>query len=82
MIDVMAKKKTPSGKPSRSKGGRARDKDEVRPVTVELPIPLDNAVEKYRQSVKRTKRSVIELALEALLTKEGFWPPAKTDEPD
>jgi hypothetical protein len=62
----------------RPKPGRARDRGDVRLVTVELDTRLDDAIEACRRRDRRTKKAVITLALEAYLSQQGLWSP----EPD
>jgi hypothetical protein len=63
-------------KPVRGQG-RARATGKTRLVTVELTVALDDALEAFRQADKRTKKAVIEMALEKLLSDAGYWPPAE-----
>ncbi len=59
-------------KPAR--GPRARDKGEVVAVGVEIDAELHAALEECVARTRRPRRAIIELALEAYLRTEGFWP--------
>jgi hypothetical protein len=72
-MEVMAKKP--------KKTGRARDRGDTRLVTIELDAALDDAIEAFRQQDRRTKKTVITMALEEFLTKHGVWPPPKPPPP-
>jgi hypothetical protein len=65
-------RKTASITPKR---GRARDRGETRPFTVELTPPLDDALEARAAKDMRTKKAVLVLALQEYLQRLGDWPP-------
>jgi hypothetical protein len=72
-MPLMAKrqKKTDEERPQ----GRARETGKTRLVTVELDVRLDDALEAFRQKDRRTKKAVIEMALEEYLAARKAWPP-------
>lgn len=71
-MSVMSKKKTT---------GRARDKGETKPFTLELPVALDEALERFAAADRRTKKAITIIALESLLKENGFWPPPSPPQP-
>ena len=57
---------------SESKGeGRARESGETKPFTVELATPIYEALQKASESERRTKRVIVETALEAYFKSTG-----------
>jgi hypothetical protein len=73
MLDMVERKKNPR------KTGRARDRGEVRLVTIELDPRLDDAVEEFMVKDRRSKKVVITMALEEFLESKGLWPPAESE---
>jgi hypothetical protein len=55
---------------------RKRDRGEVYLLNVEISAALRAALESCRIATRRTRRAVVELALEAYLQSTGFWPPS------
>jgi hypothetical protein len=62
-------------KKNRNKGGRARQRGEVRLINAEVDPRLDDAVEEFMIRDRRSKKVVITMALEEFLQKHGLWPP-------
>jgi hypothetical protein len=60
--------------------GRARETGKTRLVTVELDVKLDDALEAFRQKDRRTKKAVIEMALEEYLAARKAWPQPDTSD--
>ena len=73
MYPTMAKKRQNIGK---TPAGRARERGETIPVTLEFRPELDAALERCMNAERRTKKAIVELALEAYLAERKFWPPA------
>ncbi len=72
-IEVMAKKKPPSA------GNSGQGRSPAYTVYARVPPDLGAAFEAYLNSLKPKPKATaaVILALEMLLTSEGFWPPAK-----
>lgn len=70
---AMAKKQPKTEAP-----GRARERGEVSLLQVEISLLLDKAVEDCRHDERRTRKALVELALEAYLKQRGFWPPGES----
>ncbi len=83
-MSAVAKKK-PASDPAipapsdTGEGGRARDRGEVRTLSIEIAPLLDDLIERCRQKERRTKRAFIELAVEEYLLKRGYLPPEEDD---
>jgi hypothetical protein len=60
---------------AKKKPARARDRGEVRFVGAEISPALDDALEAQAAEEQRTKKVIIERALQAYLKASGRWPP-------
>jgi hypothetical protein len=70
-MPIMAEQKKNNRKPV----GRARSRGEVRLLTLEVDPRLAEALENFAAQDRRSKRTVLTMALEEFLTQKGFWPP-------
>ena len=71
MLAMAEKKKKKAGRP---KTGRSREIGTVRAVGFELPTPLYQELQSFANDERRTKSSVIILALEEFFSARGRWP--------
>jgi hypothetical protein len=59
------------------KRGRPAAQNDVEPFQLQAKIDgrLGEAIDKFAEATRLSKKAIYELALEAFLTKKGFWPP-------
>jgi hypothetical protein len=60
----------------RSRSGRAREKGQAVPFTVELTPQHASALDACVAAERRTKKAIVLLALEQYFAAAGLWPPA------
>lgn len=76
---VSMKEKRGRGRPPGKGKGRSRDAGDTVAFTLELAIPLKDALDGLSKKDRRSRRAIMEIALEEYLTKHGFWPPPAGD---
>jgi hypothetical protein len=57
--------------------GRARQRGDTVPFTLELDPELDRALEACRDRDMRTKKAIVTIALQEYLAGQGLWPANK-----
>jgi hypothetical protein len=77
LIMTEKKKPRPGKKPERPE--RARDRGEVKLLTVEITLEHDRAIESAARQTRLKRRALVELALEQYFAGLGLWPPPAED---
>lgn len=72
---VMAKK------PPKPVDNRARKTGLTRVITIEVSMQLEEVLQAFCKTDRRTRRAIIEISLEEFFTKRNLWPPPPPDPP-